>query len=115
MSYVSASAGIVYIVGAGPGDPALITLRGAQTLREADVVFHDELLDRRLLDLVSPSCELFYVGKRGGRASSTQQSINEQIAERAREGQTVVRLKGCLLYTSPSPRDRQKPRMPSSA
>ena len=94
MNDVSASAGIVYIVGAGPGDPALITLRGAQTLREADVVFHDELLDRRLLDLVSPSCELVYVGKRGGRASSTQQSINEQIAERAREGQTVVRLKG---------------------
>ena len=85
MNDVSASAGIVYIVGAGPGDPALITLRGAQTLREADVVFHDELLDRRLLDLVSPSCELVYVGKRGGRASSTQQSINEQIAERARE------------------------------
>ena len=94
MNDVSASAGIVYIVGAGPGDPALITLRGAQTLREADVVFHDELLDRRLLDLVSPSCELVYVGKRGGRASSTQQSINEQIASRARAGQTVVRLKG---------------------
>ena len=91
---VSASPGIVYLVGAGPGDPALITLRGAQTLREADVVFHDELLDRRLFDLVPPTCELVYVGKRGGRASNTQQSINTLMIKRAREGLTVVRLKG---------------------
>ena len=91
---VSASPGIVYIVGAGPGDPALITLKGANTLREADVVFHDELLDCRLLDLVSPTCELVHVGKRGGRSSNTQQSINKLLVERAREGLTVVRLKG---------------------
>ena len=93
-SSISNSPGIVYIVGAGPGDPELMTLKGAQTLREADVVFHDELLDRRILDLVSPTCELIYVGKRGGRASNTQQSINKLMAERAHEGLTVVRLKG---------------------
>tara|TARA_B100000674_G_scaffold79617_3_gene55245 strand:+ start:1955 stop:3496 length:1542 start_codon:yes stop_codon:yes gene_type:complete len=93
-SSVSVSLGIVYIVGAGPGDPALITLKGAQALREADIVFYDELLDRRLLDLVSPTCELVYVGKRRGHVSNTQRSINKLMVERAREGMVVVRLKG---------------------
>ena len=93
-SSVSVSPGIVYIVGAGPGDPALITLKGAQALREADIVFYDELLDRRLLDMVSPTCELVYVGKRGGHVSNTQRSINKLMVEHAREGMVVVRLKG---------------------
>ena len=86
MNDVSASAGIVYIVGAGPGDPALITLRGAQTLREADVVFHDELLDRRLLDLASPSCELVYVGKEeDAPAARSSRSTNKSLSARARD------------------------------
>jgi len=93
-SSVSSFPGIVYIVGAGPGDPGLMTLKGAQILHEADIVFHDELLDHRLLDLVSPACKLVYVGKRGGRDSNTQQSINKLMVERAREGLTIVRLKG---------------------
>ena len=59
--------GRVYIVGAGPGDPRLITCRGAECLRQADAVLYDELLDRRLLDLTAPDCEHIYVGKRGGR------------------------------------------------
>ncbi len=89
-----ATAGTVYIVGAGPGDPGLLTCKGAEVLRRADVVFYDELLDRRLLDLTGPHCEHVYVGKRGGRTSVSQEEINTQLSERAQNGQVVVRLKG---------------------
>jgi uroporphyrinogen III methyltransferase/synthase len=86
--------GTVYIVGAGPGDPDLLTLKGAQALQRADVVFYDELLDRRLLDLTPAHCERIHVGKRGGRPSHGQEAINAQMVERAQSGQRVVRLKG---------------------
>lgn len=86
--------GKVYLVGAGPGDPGLITVRGADCLRQADVVFHDRLASEALLDLVPHCAETFYVGKEAGRHSVPQNRINEVLVARAREGKTVVRLKG---------------------
>ena len=62
-----ATSGKVYIVGAGPGDPGLITVKGARLLAAADIVFYDDLLDTRLLELTRPDCENVYAGHRGGR------------------------------------------------
>ena len=86
--------GTVYIVGAGPGDPGLLTLKGLRYLREADVVLYDDLLDSRLLDLVPNTCEQIAVGKRGGRKSPSQDEIHALLVDRARQGHVVVRLKG---------------------
>jgi len=86
--------GQVYLVGAGPGDPGLLTLKGARYLQEAEAVLYDELIDRRLLDLAPPSCERVYVGKRGRRKSVSQEQLNALLIERARQGRRVVRLKG---------------------
>ena len=86
--------GTVYIVGAGPGDPGLLTLKGLRYLREADVVLYDDLLDSRLLDLVPSTCEQIAVGKRGGRKSPSQDAIHALLVDRARQGHVVVRLKG---------------------
>ena len=86
--------GTVYIVGAGPGDPGLLTLKGLRYLQEADAILYDDLLDRRLLDLVPPGCERVDVGKRGGRHSAPQDQINAELVDRARRGEVVVRLKG---------------------
>lgn len=86
--------GTVYLVGAGPGDPKLITLRGAEVLRSADVVVFDRLVAPSLLDLAPPAAERVYVGKEPGRAAMRQERINELLVERALAGQTVVRLKG---------------------
>ncbi|MCS5616884.1 MAG: uroporphyrinogen-III C-methyltransferase, partial [Pirellulales bacterium] len=90
--------GRVYIVGAGPGDPGLITLKGARLLAEADVVLYDDLLDTRLLDLARPECERVYAGHRAGRTSddpgSRQDELNDRLVTEARAGRCVVRLKG---------------------
>jgi uroporphyrinogen III methyltransferase/synthase len=86
--------GRVYLVGAGPGDPGLLTLKGARCLQEAEVVLYDELVDRRMLDLVPPACERFYVGKKGGRKSPPQEEINALLVAQGRQGRRVVRLKG---------------------
>jgi uroporphyrinogen III methyltransferase/synthase len=86
--------GRVYIVGAGPGDPGLLTIKGAGYLRSADVVFYDDLLDTRLLDLTNAACDRVYVGHRGGTGSRTQEDVNELLITHAREGKRVVRLKG---------------------
>jgi len=86
--------GKVYLVGAGPGDPELITARGLRRLREADVVLYDALVHPDQLSAARPDAELVFVGKRAGRASERQAEINRQLAEAAREGKTVVRLKG---------------------
>ena len=83
---------IVHLVGAGPGDPDLITVRGLRALQEADVVLHDALVDPALLEGLR--ADLIYVGKRCGRHSRSQDQINELIAEMARRGLEVVRLKG---------------------
>ncbi len=83
----------VYLVGAGPGDPGLITVRGAEVLARADVVVHDRLSARALLDLAPPDAQRIDVGK-GPGDSRTQDDINALLVEHGRTGATVVRLKG---------------------
>jgi uroporphyrinogen III methyltransferase/synthase len=86
--------GKVWLVGAGPGDPNLITVRGAEVLSTADVVLYDALSHPALLEGCRPDAELRNVGKRGGRQSPSQDWITEQLVELARAGKRVVRLKG---------------------
>lgn len=85
--------GIVHIVGAGPGDPDLLTLRAIQSLREADVILHDELVPPAVLARARRDAELVAVGKRRGQAQWPQAAINAELVRRARGGETVVRLK----------------------
>jgi len=87
-------AGTVYLVGAGPGDPELITARGLRRLREADLVLYDALVHPDQLKAVRSDAELVFVGKRAGRVSQRQAEINRQLVDAARQGKTVVRLKG---------------------
>jgi uroporphyrin-III C-methyltransferase len=84
----------VYLVGAGPGDPGLFTLRGAELLRQCDVVVHDRLIGRALLDMAPAHAERVDVGKGKGSAPVTQAQINAILVERGRAGLCVVRLKG---------------------
>ncbi len=84
----------MYLVGAGPGDPGLLTMRGAEVLRRADVVVHDRLSAAELLDLAPDDAERIDVGKAPGKARVSQQGINDLLVERGRLGLTVVRLKG---------------------
>jgi uroporphyrin-III C-methyltransferase len=86
--------GFVSLVGAGPGDPELMTVKGLRRLREADVVVHDALLSFALLDECRPEAEIIEAGKRGGGPSTPQQWINRVLVERASRGLRVVRLKG---------------------
>ncbi|MGD9973638.1 MAG: uroporphyrinogen-III C-methyltransferase [Desulfatirhabdiaceae bacterium] len=88
------STGKVYLVGAGPGDPGLITLKGIECLKAADVVIYDYLASPQLLGYVSPKAESIYVGKKGGDHTLPQQEINQLILEKARSGLIVTRLKG---------------------
>ena len=87
------SGGIVYLVGAGPGDPGLLTLRGLECLRKANVVVHDRLANHQLLDW-APQAELIDVGKQPNHHPVPQPRINAILVENARAGKTVVRLKG---------------------
>ena len=84
----------VYLVGAGPGDPGLLTRRGAELLARADVVVYDRLSHPSLLDLAPTGAERVAAGKAPGRAELTQDEINRVLVERGRTGATVVRLKG---------------------
>lgn len=86
--------GTVYLVGAGPGDPGLITVAGVQCLERADVVIYDYLVNVRLLDHCPPQAERLLVGKHGGGERVEQSVINELLVEHARRGRQVVRLKG---------------------
>lgn len=86
--------GIVYLVGAGPGDPKLITVRGAELLARADVIINDRLANPRLLRLARPDAEIVYVGKVSRDHTVPQDQIIEAIVDYARQGKTVVRLKG---------------------
>ena len=85
---------MVYLVGAGPGDPGLITRRGAELLARAEVVIHDQLVNRRLLELVPPSAVVIAAGKTSGRHLIPQDQINQLLWEQATAGRMVVRLKG---------------------
>jgi uroporphyrinogen III methyltransferase/synthase len=86
--------GIVYLIGAGPGDPGLITVRGRQRLAEADVVLFDRLIGDELLDATRPDAELIYVGKSAQGHRLSQDEINALLVEKARAGLKVARLKG---------------------
>jgi uroporphyrinogen III methyltransferase/synthase len=86
--------GKVYLIGAGPGDPGLLTLRGRDVLARADVVIYDRLASPRLLAFASPSAERIYVGKRTGRHTVDQRGINRLIIQEAMGGKCVARLKG---------------------
>lgn len=86
--------GIVYLVGAGPGDPGLITLKGIRCLQEAQVIIYDRLINPVLLNYASPETELVFLGKIPGSNRSRQEEINRLLVNRAKEGKVVVRLKG---------------------
>ena len=88
------SKGIVYLVGAGPGDAGLLTLRGAEVLGRADVVVYDALVNPELLRLAPSTAEVIYGGKRAKDHSIPQENLNQLLVEKARAGKTVVRLKG---------------------
>lgn len=84
----------VYLVGAGPGDPGLITVKGRKILERADAILYDHLANDRLLDLAPASAERVYVGKKRSAHEFSQDEISAMLIERARAGKTVVRLKG---------------------
>lgn len=86
--------GEVWLVGAGPGDPDLLTRKAEQLIRAADVIFYDALVGRQILELAPRATRTVYVGKRSGRHSKDQGSINEMLVAQARAGRRVVRLKG---------------------
>ena len=86
--------GEVWLVGAGPGDPELLTRKAERLLGEADIVFHDALVGPAILALLRADCQIVSVGKRSGRHSKNQASINDLIVAAAQSGMRVVRLKG---------------------
>ena len=86
--------GRVYLVGAGPGDPGLITVKGREWLGRADVVVYDHLVSERLLEACPPGAMIIYAGKEKGRHAKSQAQINRLIVRQATAGKTVVRLKG---------------------
>ena len=85
---------MIYLVGSGPGDPGLFTVKGVECLRRADAVVYDRLAPEALLAYAHPEAELIYVGKKPGEPSMLQEEINALLVELGRDGKTVVRLKG---------------------
>src|SRR5688500_1848522 len=86
--------GVVYLVGAGPGDPGLLTVRGQKLLEQADVVVYDYLANPELLNHCRSDVERVYVGKQAAAHSMSQEDINALLVARGRDGKRVVRLKG---------------------
>jgi len=86
--------GKVYLVGAGPGDPGLISVKGLECIKKAEVIIYDRLLDEQLLDSAPPAAERIYVGKMAGEHTRPQEEISRLLVVNAKEGKTVVRLKG---------------------
>jgi len=94
MKPISAQPGWVYLVGAGPGDPELLTLKAARLIGEADVLVYDNLVSKPVLDLSRPDAERIYAGKERGNHSLPQEQINQLLVRLAKTGKRVVRLKG---------------------
>jgi len=90
----SMNKGKVFLIGAGPGDPGLLTLKGRDVLSRADVVVHDALINPRILDWTRPGATRIFVGKRGGHHTMEQSKINALLLRQARRGRRVARLKG---------------------
>jgi len=86
--------GKVFLIGAGPGDPGLITVKGLECVKKADVIVYDFLANDRLLDKRRPDAEVIYVGKQGGKHTLPQDEISALIVKKAEEGKFVARLKG---------------------
>ncbi|MBX3490807.1 MAG: uroporphyrinogen-III C-methyltransferase [Parvibaculum sp.] len=86
--------GWVWLVGAGPGDPGLLTLHALNALKQADIVVYDALVDEAVLQFANPRAKLEYSGKRGGKPSPKQRDISARLIELARRGKRVLRLKG---------------------
>ena len=86
--------GIVYLVGAGPGDPELITVKALRLIKNCDALVHDALIPSEIINEADPNCQVIYVGKRAGCSSFLQKDINELLFKLSQEGKTVVRLKG---------------------
>jgi uroporphyrinogen III methyltransferase/synthase len=86
--------GTVYLVGAGPGDPDLLTLKGKNCLEQAEVILYDRLVSAELLEHPAEGAELIYVGKQAGKHCANQREIEQLLVRKAREGKLVVRLKG---------------------
>ena len=86
--------GWVWLCGAGPGDPGLLTLRALNGLKQADVIVYDALVQSEILDWANPKAKLIFAGKRGGKPSPKQRDISFQLIELARNGNKVLRLKG---------------------
>ena len=85
---------MIYLVGSGPGDPGLFTVKGVKCLQEADAIVYDRLAPESLLSYAKPGAEFVYVGKKPGNPSMPQEEINARLVELGRAGKTVVRLKG---------------------
>lgn len=94
LSHTQPATGIVYLVGAGPGDPDLLTLKAARLLQQADVVVYDNLVSAGVISLIPGTVEKIYVGKQTNRHTLPQGEINQLLVKLAREGKNVVRLKG---------------------
>jgi len=96
----SSPAGHIYLVGAGPGDPELITLKAMRLLQQADAIVYDRLANPQLLDHAQENCDLIYVGKKRDQHSLPQEQISELLVALARCGKNVVRLKGgdCFVF-----------------
>jgi len=88
------SCGKVYLVGAGPGDPELITVKAASLLKQAEVVLYDYLVNKELLEYCQTGCELVYVGKKKDKHTYPQEELNDLLVHFAQQGKTIVRLKG---------------------
>ncbi|WP_417515572.1 uroporphyrinogen-III C-methyltransferase [Minwuia sp.] len=94
MDWPTFEAGWVWLAGAGPGDPGLVTLHALSALQQAEVIVYDALVDERILGWARPDATVEYAGKRGGRPSPKQRDISLRLIDLAREGKRVLRLKG---------------------